>query len=242
MKLNDKINETLLFEDGKKYNKMQTINKVFAIIVSVFPAILNISKKLIPNLLVDIFCAIWIFLPHVIEKKYGIIILEEFRFLIIFHSMLHTVFGKAFHFYDKYPLYDDILHILGGGLLALIFFSIFFSTELHYSKHKKHTIVYKSKLITLNMVNTIGVGWEILEFLGDLVFRGIPGYRIAQEDSLFDTMTDLIENNIGAFLALFIFSKIIKKFEENGRNMEDLFKALIPDPCTVEKYLNNINI
>lgn len=238
MGLNKKINQTLFSENEKGYIKMKNINIPFAIIVSIFPMIINISKKLIPNLLVDILCAFFIFSPYIVEKLYGIIILEEFKFLITFHSMLHTIFGKVMHFYDKYPIYDSVLHILGGVLLVGIFFSIFVAIELHYSKHRIKTIYYKSALSSINLVNTVGVGWEVLEFLGDIVFRHVPGYRIAQEDSLFDTMTDLIENNIGAFLGLFIFSRIIKRNERKGRDMEDLFKNLIPNPSNIKEYLN----
>lgn len=80
MGLNKKINQTLFSENEKGYIKMKNINIPFAIIVSIFPMIINISKKLIPNLLVDILCAFFIFSPYIVEKLYGIIILEEFKF------------------------------------------------------------------------------------------------------------------------------------------------------------------
>lgn len=225
-----KISETLLFTDKKNFLIFKKINKCFAFIVGIIPIICSIFLFVLPNLLVNLFCGFLIYSPYYIEKKFHIVILEEFRFMITFHTMLHSVFGKTLHFYDKYPLYDSFLHFLGGGLIALVVITVVLSSELHYSKHTKHGIKLKTDVFTFGFVNTAGVAWEILEFTGDLIFRGTPGYRLAQEDSLFDTMTDLIENNFGALFAIFVFWKFIKHNEKKGRDMMLLFKQVIPEP------------
>lgn len=220
------LNETLFFESKHTYHKMRNFNVLFSVIVGAYPVMLNISQNLFAKVLIDLFFVFVIFLPYIVERKFGIVIFEEFKFIITFHCMLHTIFGRTYGFYDKYFFYDDILHILGGGLIAGVCFSIILSVFLNYLNHSDNYVLYITSISTLGVVNIFGVGWEIAEFFGDLMFSGTPGYRLAQAD-LFDTMTDLIENNIGALLMILIFRRIISINSKN-RNIKELFKNLIP--------------
>lgn len=221
------IKETFLFENKEAWLNFKKFNRIFAFIVAIIPIIATLFNFILPDLIVNVFCAFCVYIPYFLEKQFGIIILEEARFGIIFHSMLHTIFGKTLHFYDKYPLYDSILHLLGGMLIVFATLPVITSIEINCSNHTKKVIRRKANFSTFNFVNTLGVGWETIEFVADLLFRDIPGYRIAQEDSLFDTMTDLIENNIGGFVAILIFWKIVNYFEKNGRDMHNLFKNIL---------------
>ena len=110
--------------------------------------------------------------------------------------MLHSFFANYLSFIVYIPGMTMCLHILGGILLTFISMPIFYSIELKYSTLTKKGLRLKVDIATFNFVNASGVMWEIAEFIADLVFVDVPGYRLAQEGSLFDTMTDLIENDI----------------------------------------------
>ena len=94
-----------------------------------------------PYFVVYVVCAVGIYSPYILEHKFNLIILEEVRFLITFHTMLHTFFGKLFEFYRKYSWYDDVLHVLGGMLLAFIAMPLFYSVELNYSTFTKRNAI-----------------------------------------------------------------------------------------------------
>ncbi|WP_233488406.1 hypothetical protein [Petrotoga sp. 9PW.55.5.1] len=90
-------------------------------------------------------------------------------------------------------------------------------------------------IITLSIVMTLGVFWEISEFISDLMFRGYPGYRLAQEDSLFDTMTDFIGNFIGAIIGINLFWATLKKINKT-RDMDSLLERI---GKALEDYVNS---
>lgn len=220
------IKETFFFSDEKTYYRIKKYNRIFALIVAFFPMVMSIFDFYFPYFAVYVVCAVGIFSPYVVEQVFNIVILEEVRFLITFHTMLHSFFGKLFEFYRIYPWYDDILHILGGMLLTFIAIPIFYSIELNYSKLTRKGLRLKVDIDTFNFVNTAGVMWEIAEFVADIIFVDVPGYRLAQEGSLFDTMTDLIENNIGALIAIFLFWQFMKSDMGKKLNRDELMKKL----------------
>ncbi len=222
------INETFFFSDEETYYKIKKFNKIFALVVAFFPIAMSMFDFYFPYFAVYVVCAMGIFSPYIVEYVFGIIIFEEVRFLITFHTMLHSFFGKLFEFYRIYPWYDDVLHILGGILLTFISMPIFYSIELKYSTLTKKGLRLKVDIATFNFVNASGVMWEIAEFIADLVFVDVPGYRLAQEGSLFDTMTDLIENDIGGLIAMFLFWRFLKTDRMKRLNRDELIKKLTP--------------
>jgi len=221
------IKETLFFKGERAYSRVKMFKRIFALIVALFPIVVGMFDFYFPYFVVYVVCAVGIYSPYILEHKFNLIILEEVRFLITFHTMLHTFFGKLFEFYRKYSWYDDVLHVLGGMLLAFIAMPLFYSVELNYSTFTKKGMRLKVDIDTFNFVNAAGVMWEIAEFMADLVFVDVPGYRLAQEGSLFDTMTDLIENNIGALIAIFIFWKLLDMEKMKKQNKDELMKSLI---------------
>ncbi len=219
-------NNSLLLSSAGVYQEFRRFNIVFTLTISLFPMLVNIRRGLYANLFVDAFFALLMFLPYILNKRYKINIFEEFKFLIAFQCMLHTIFGRCYGFYDKYAVFDDILHVLGGALIGGITFSLVLSVCLHYLKSSREFSVFITSIITLGMVNTLGVGWEIAEFIGDLIFKDLVGYRLAQVD-LLDTMTDLIENNVGAIVAILFLKRIVLKGFKNADFVRH-FKNLIP--------------
>ncbi|MFA6639247.1 MAG: hypothetical protein WCS23_01740, partial [Defluviitoga tunisiensis] len=152
-------------------------------------------------------------------------ILEEIRTFTIIQISLHGVFGMWLEFYNKFEIYDFILHITGGMWLVFLIFPLVIGIELLSADSKSPFFSFKIIIITLTIVTTLGVFWEIGEFISDLIFRNYPGYRLAQEDSLFDTMTDFIANLIGTITGLGVFWMTLKKLNKS-RDMDSLFERM----------------
>jgi hypothetical protein len=71
----------------------------------------------------------------------------------------------------------------------------------------------------------IGVFWEIGEFISDKIFGRYPGYRMAQE-SLNDTMLDLIFNNFGATIGILLFWRYLKRSKDINTFVKDMGNKL----------------
>lgn len=207
--------------------KFQKFNRFFAAFVALFPLIGSIMFFNYIDFMAYLGCAAFVYSPQLIERFFNIVVLEELRFLTVFQVMLHAIFGKFFHFYDKFPLYDSILHVTGGILLAFLGLSTFYGLEKRFSNYTPRAFKTKVSIASFNLVNSLGVIWEIIEFTADQIFGGTPGYRLAQEGSLFDTMTDLIENNMGALLAILIFWRVIELKKEKELPVDKTMKDLI---------------
>jgi len=72
---------------------------------------------------------------------------------------------------------------------------------------------------------TLGTLWEVFEFISDIIFRDYPGYRLAQQDNLFDTMTDLIYDCAGSILGIMLFWYLLRKLSKN-RDIYNLLERI----------------
>lgn len=222
------LEESFFFNTKTTYYDFKRLNKILTLICSIFPILKGFINFRFTNMFIYILCALILYLPYWLEKKWKIIVLEECKFVTLIHISLHTILGKTFYFYQNYPLFDSILHILGGSWLFILIIPFVLSIEMEFTSLSQHQINIKSSFISFALVNLVGVFWEIFEFVSDLIFANTPGYYLSQEGSLFDTMTDLIENNIGLFLCCFIFWKIVSFQDRKGRNILNIFRKIIP--------------
>jgi hypothetical protein len=147
------LEETFLFKTKKNYYCFKKFNKYYAIIIAIIPLIIGIIKFKLADIIIYIFCAICIYIPYFIEKHFNIIILEEFKFITTFHVGLHTILGKTLDFYNVYPLFDDILHVLGGGWLFLLLLPIFLTIEMNYSIHSDKIVFVNRKVYHISIEN-----------------------------------------------------------------------------------------
>jgi hypothetical protein len=222
------LEESFLVDSKTTYYYFKKLNKTLSLIVAIFPILKGAIEFKFTSMAIYILCALLLYLPYWIEKKWEIIVLEECKFVTIIHIALHTILGKTFHFYQNFPLFDSFLHILGGAWLFILITPFVLSIEMEYTSLPQHKINIKSSIISFALVNLVGVFWEILEFISDSIFANTPGYYLSQEGSLFDTMTDIIENNIGLLLCCFIFWKLISLQDRKGRNILNIFRKILP--------------
>ncbi|HOA16889.1 MAG TPA: hypothetical protein PKI47_03100 [Fervidobacterium sp.] len=183
-----------------------------------------------------ILCAFVVYLTWIFELVTKSIILEEIRTFTIVQVSLHSVFGIWLGFYGKFHIYDFILHLTGGMWLVFLIYPIVIGIELLSTDSKNPFFYFKIVIITLVAVTALGAFWEIGEFVSDLIFRNYPGYRLAQEDSLFDTMTDILANLIGTIAGMEIFWTTLKKLNKY-RDMDLLFQRM---GRALKDYINNM--
>jgi len=228
------VKETLFTSNSKVFTALRVTNIFFSFVVFI-PIIGSFWNFNFPHFLGYLLSAFAVYLTWVFEWVTKSTILEEIRTVTIIQISLHSVFGMWYQFYDNYEIYDFILHITGGLWLVFLVLPLVMGSELMWTKMKMPYFHLKVFVITLSIVMTLGVFWEISEFISDLIFRGYPGYRLAQEDSLFDTMTDFIGNFIGAIIGINLFWATLKKLNKT-RDMDSLLERI---GKSLEDYVNS---
>jgi hypothetical protein len=108
--------------------------------------------------------------------------------------------GLAGFFYWKYWWYDIMMHFLTGALIAgCIMWAV-----LRFRPN-----IPRRDLLLITVVGTIfvGIGWEIMEYVGGITRRE-PGY-------VFDTIKDLILDTAGSITVWLAFRSIFS-FKQNA--------------------------
>ncbi len=129
--------------------------------------------------------------PSVVERNYNISLPFELDLLVTLSLFLHIFLGEGLEFYNRYWIWDKLLHVYGSGVIAIIAFVVVYS--LHYTKKLRLTLPL-IMLITFSFAMAMGAMWEIGEFLVDVTFG-----KHAQK-GLTDTMVDLIDDLIGGVI------------------------------------------
>lgn len=165
------------------------------------------------------------FLPEFFEKKYKIMIPDEFELGIILFIYASLFLGEIFDYYAVFPWWDLLLHIGSGVALGFVGFIMLFTL---YYNHKVQSKPIWISVFAFFFALGIGALWEIFEFTMDQTF----GMNM-QRSGLMDTMWDLIVDAAGALLTSAIgyyyfkrpriplFSRIFNKFVEEN---PDFFK------------------
>lgn len=129
--------------------------------------------------------------PSVVERNYRVTLPFELDLLITLSLFLHTFMGEGLDFYQKIDAWDNVLHVYGSAVIAMLAFLITYT--LHYTKKVRLTIPLIG-FFTVTFAMAVGGLWEIGEFAID----GIFGKRT--QDGLTDTMWDMIEDLIGGMV------------------------------------------
>ena len=108
--------------------------------------------------------------------------------LIALALFLHVA-GVTFHWYERIPYYDKVLHVNGTAIIALLGFMIVFT--LYYTKQIDVSLKMIGIFIFFFAV-AVGALWEIAEFTSDQALG-----THSQPDN-YDTMTDIISDVLGA--------------------------------------------
>lgn len=131
----------------------------------------------------------------IIEKIFSIFTTKTYIAMIIF-ILLSVFMGRTLNAYSLVPHWDKALHFLSGFLFAVIGKEIYIKLN---GNSKNRWLMYLFSLFFA--ISAAGL-WEIYEFTIDTLFG-----MSAQNNSLRDTMLDMILGSLGAFLTTILITK-----------------------------------
>lgn len=128
---------------------------------------------------------------HILLKYSQIEISEGLRTSFYAFILVALFLADEFHFYSIIPYLDKLEHLMSGVILCQVGCAIFKhinrkEIDFHYNKQ---TLVLFGLFFAIAMAGC----WEIFEFSSDHILG-----TMAQKNSLWDTMTDIICGTTGA--------------------------------------------
>lgn len=129
--------------------------------------------------------------PSIVQRNYSITLPFELDLLITLSIFLHIFMGEGLDFYKKFHVWDKILHVYGSSVVAMLAFVTVYT--LHYTRKLRLTIPLIG-FFTVTFALAVGGLWEIGEFTVDSLFNK------QTQDSLDDTMWDMIDDFIGGII------------------------------------------
>ena len=146
--------------------------------------------------------------PSIIERNYRVTLPFELDFLITLSIFGHSFFGEQMHFYERFWLWDKILHLYSSAVISLLAFIIVFT--LHSTGKLRLTFPFIG-LFTVVFTLAVGGLWEVGEYTVDKLL-GLDTQR-----GLDNTMWDIINDLIGGTLAALIGILYIKHSHPDKR-------------------------
>lgn len=115
---------------------------------------------------------------------------KEVFFTSIIIAVLHYI-ATIYSFYWSIEWFDILMHFIGGLLMGLIAFWIFFTSEkVNYPKDNLLVIFFT----VIGFALVIGLSWELWE-----LFEGFSDVNIHKKDTILDVVMD----TIGAICAFY---------------------------------------
>lgn len=152
-----------------------------------------------------------LFYPNVIMKRRKIEIPSNLYLLYVIFLFCAIFLGEVRNFYHIVPYWDTVLHAFSGGMIAALGFSFISLLNDEENIHHLNLTPFFVAFFAFNFAITMGVVWEVYEFVADGVlgtnmqkFALVDGSVLAGREALMDTMEDLIVDGVGAFIISFI--------------------------------------
>src|SRR3989344_1440112 len=131
--------------------------------------------------------------PSIVKGRYQLYLPFALEFGIVGFTFLTLFLGGIARFYDWVPFWDKFLHLQSGFLLGAAGYVVVYILN----ENKKTPLNLSPGFVSLFAVTfslTIGVAWEVPEFVSDAVVG-----NTWQPDNA-DTMWDLIADGSGALI------------------------------------------
>lgn len=248
MSVNDKNYHTP-HPDGKKVSskkehsaieRLFVVLRFFFILLVLLAAIYNSMHRQWEGLLIAVLTIVLLLLPAIFCKKTKITIpmpIQLFALIFVFASMY---LGEMRDFYYRFHWWDSMLHSTSAVVLGYIGFILIYALNRDRSIHLRLSPFFIA-LFSFCFAMTIGVLWEIFEFMVDEFL----GYNMQKARNLedtygyfctrlgvLDTMKDFIVNTIGAaFVSIigYYYSKNQMKKNKTFGKLKDEFIETNPD-------------
>ncbi len=158
-------------------------------------------------------------------------ILEIVIVIFIYAGIFLSV---RFKLYYRFWWWDDLLHTLSGVIIGFIGFIVVYKVNHKFSMDISPLLV---AMFSFTFAVTLGVMWEILEFVSDLILGtahqkwDLPDDSIMmgrgfQGSGLRDTMSDLIVDSVGALITS-IITFFMYRNKKNKKQMIDSLRDFI---------------
>lgn len=132
--------------------------------------------------------------PSLLKEQYKIYLPFELDIAIVAFIFSSLFLGSLQNFYEKFPLWDGVLHFQSGLLLGLVGFVVVYLMNVKKTEKFSLSPGFVS-VFAVCFALALSVVWEIYEYAMDTWF----GYTM-QETGLPDTMSDLMVNALGALI------------------------------------------
>jgi hypothetical protein len=173
--------------------------------------------------------------PDIIEKREKIDIPDILEIIIVLFIFAGIFISVQFNLYYTFFWWDDLLHTISGVIIGFLGFILVYKLNYKYSMNLNPLLV---AVFSFTYAVTLGVIWEILEFLMDVLVGSahqkwdLPETEIMigkpyQGSGLRDTMSDLIVDSIGAFITSTITYYMYKY--QRKRTLEEMSKMIVKD-------------
>lgn len=153
-----------------------------------------------------------IFVPRIAEK---VLSLKE-DYLLRLTTHLYILFtygiGMIFNGYDRIPLYDKLMHTVTGVIFGLCGLVVYYLLKPREEKMRvKRAEFWQAAVFSAGFASLIAVGWEIVEFVINLVLHNDPQHVL--DTGVTDTMMDMIVCLIGSL----VFWYPMRRYYKQGK-------------------------
>ncbi|ERJ11772.1 hypothetical protein [Haloplasma contractile] len=182
------------------------------------------QSRLVFNAVQSLLLLIVTILPGLIERKFKLNIPDFMEVIFIIMCIFHFILGEIGEFYIHVKWWDSMLHTLSGSMIAILGYSLANSIDQDHNQNKLTPFFVSLFAVCFSV--TIGVVWEVAEFLVD-AFVGTNMQRYLISDTLeplvgraalVDTMKDLILDTLGAIVIAIIGFIDMKNGREAFKN------------------------
>jgi hypothetical protein len=147
------------------------------------------------NVFLTLGVIVLIVVPTFLLRQNRVYVPPEFQLVAAAFVWLSLYLGSARDFYYRFPWWDTALHLGSGFLLGFIGWIVLFlllETD-RLPRNINRSLVF---IFSVSFAVTLGVAWEILEFVLDLAWPYLN--MMSHETGVTDTMLDLILDSVGA--------------------------------------------
>lgn len=136
-------------------------------------------------------------LPVLLRRWLKVDVPPEFQLVAALFVFCAIFLGTALGFYGRFTWWDTALHTTSGCLLGIVgFIAVFLINGTNYIPEGMSIGLVAVFGVMFSV--TLGVLWEIYEFVADHVIPGLDMQVVATGTT--DTMVDMIVNMIGAIV------------------------------------------
>ena len=117
-----------------------------------------------------------------------------------------------FNGYDRIPLYDKLMHTVTGVIFGLCGLVVYYLLKPREEKMRvKRAEFWQAAVFSAGFASLIAVGWEIVEFVINLVLHNDPQHVL--DTGVTDTMMDMIVCLIGSL----VFWYPMRRYYKQGK-------------------------